>query len=470
MLDYFPYLRQQPTTSSPTLAGLPSLKLFGLSVANTTVDSALDWLCARLETGQRTRVAFLNAHCVNIAASDWQYRSALEEADAILPDGSGIALAARMQKRRIAANLNGTDLVPALGRRLAAAGRSVFLLGGRPGVAGAAAAELTRLCPGLRIAGVADGYFQPDAEQGVIDAINASGADVVLVAMGVPMQDTWLERVAPKLDAGLTMGVGGLFDFLSGRIPRAPLALRRTGMEWTYRLYQEPARMWRRYVLGNPIFVARAVATALTPAARRADLACKRALDIVGAACGLVLISPLLLLSILLVRATSPGPALLKQTRVGKDGRHFSLLKFRSMYVDADARRAALLRENQHGADGVTFKLRRDPRVTPVGYYLRRTSIDELPQLWNVLIGDMSLVGPRPQFPHEVARYRPEHHLRLGLRPGLTCLWQISGRADLPFERQMELDLEYLDRRSIWTDLTILARTVPAVLTARGAY
>jgi exopolysaccharide biosynthesis WecB/TagA/CpsF family protein len=457
-------------TAAVTGRRLPSVRLFGLDVANATVAQALDWICDRLDAGQPTRIAFLNAHCANLAAGDAGYRQALTDVDALLPDGSGVAMAARLHGAKLAANLNGTDLVPALCGRLAASGQSVFLLGAQPGVAEAAAAALQARHPSLRIAGVAHGFFTDAEEAGVIDTINASGADVVLTALGVPKQDVFLARVADRLHARLTIGVGALFDFLAERVSRAPAALRRAGLEWTWRLAQEPARMARRYLLGNPAFLGRAIRSALAPAAARADAAAKRSLDIVGAGCGLVLLSPLLLASMAAIRLTSPGPALLRQTRIGKDGRAFGVLKLRSMFIDADARRAALLATNQHGADGVTFKMRNDPRVTPLGRLLRRSSVDELPQLWNVLIGDMSLVGPRPPLPQEVARYTPAQRRRLEVTPGLTCLWQISGRSNLPFERQVELDIEYITSRSVVKDIGILLRTVPAVLTARGAY
>jgi exopolysaccharide biosynthesis WecB/TagA/CpsF family protein len=446
-----------------------TLSLFGLKLINETMTATLDFLCARLALKVKTRVAFLNAHCVNVAAHDPAYRAALGSADAILPDGSGIAVAAAMQRKRIVQNLNGTDLVPALCRRLANEDHSVFLLGGRPGVAATAAANLRRAIPDLAIAGTHDGYFAAAQEDEIISRINASGAAVVLVAMGVPMQDLWLHRVADRLRAPLTLGVGGLFDFLAQRVSRAPKPLRRTGMEWTWRLYQEPSRMWRRYILGNPAFMLRAAADAL-PMRDQVDLAAKRAMDIAGATFGLLFLSPVLLGAAALVKLTTQGPALLRQTRIGKDGKPFGLFKFRSMYVDADARRVALEAQNQHGADGITFKLRRDPRVTPVGRWLRKSSLDELPQLWNVLKGDMSLVGPRPPLPHEVARYTPAHRRRLEAKPGLTCLWQVSGRADLPFERQVALDIEYLGKRSVLLDIAILLRTIPAVVTARGAY
>ncbi len=460
-----------PNWSMPRLR-LPTMPTFGLRIVDATIDRTLNFLCERLSRGENTRVAFLNAHCVNVAAHNADYQLALASADTVLPDGSGIDLAVRMHGRRLSANLNGTDLVPALCQRLARSGDALFLLGGHPGVAADAARALQIQCPGLRIAGTRDGYFAAGEESDVIQQINASGASVLLVAMGVPQQDIWLAKCHEELAPTLRFGVGGLFDFLSGRIPRAPRALRATGMEWTYRLYQEPARMWRRYVIGNPEFIMRAALDALSSrgVSSRVDLALKRLLDITGAGVALLLSAPLLLLAMAAIRLTSPGPALLRQTRVGENGLPFTMIKLRSMYVDADIRRAALVAQNEHGADGLTFKLKQDPRITSIGRFLRKSSIDELPQLWNVLMGDMSLVGPRPQLPTEVARYAAVHFKRLAAKPGLTCLWQISGRANLPFERQFELDVSYLQSRSILTDLRILLMTFPAVLRARGAY
>jgi lipopolysaccharide/colanic/teichoic acid biosynthesis glycosyltransferase len=269
------------------------------------------------------------------------------------------------------------------------------------------------------------------------------------------------------LRATLSFGVGGLFDFLSGRIPRAPSLLRRIGLEWTYRLYQEPRRMFRRYVLGNPAFVIRVAAETALP---RADAAAKRLLDLTGASLGLLLLAPFFLAVGAAIRLGSPGPALLRQTRIGENGKPFTLYKFRSMYQDAEARLQALRAQNQHGSESVTFKMKRDPRVTAIGRLLRKSSVDELPQLFNVLNGSMSLVGPRPALPAEVAGYTPPQRARLRGKPGLTGLWQVSGRADLPFPRQVELDVDYLQHRNFLRDLAILARTVPAVLLARGAY
>ncbi len=194
----------------------------------------------------------------------------------------------------------------------------------------------------------------------------------------------------------------------------------------------------------------------------------KRALDITVAAALLVLAAPLMLLVAVAIKLDSPGPVIFRQRRVGKDGRLFTFYKFRGMVADAEARLHEVAHLNE--VDGPIFKSRRDPRVTRVGRVLRRTSLDELPQLWNVLRGDMSLVGPRPPLPTEVAQYEPWQRDRLLAPGGITGLWQVSGRNLLGFEDMVRLDLEYITRWSLWLDLVILARTVLVVFTARGAY
>lgn len=200
-----------------------------------------------------------------------------------------------------------------------------------------------------------------------------------------------------------------------------------------------------------------------------ASYALKRICDILLSLAALLFLSPFMFGIAVAVKLTSPGPAIFTQTRVGRFGRHFKFYKFRSMYTDAEARKAALLNRNE-SADGVIFKIRKDPRITPIGRFLRHSSLDELPQLFNVLTGDMSLVGPRPPLPDEVAGYSLEDRKRLNVIPGITCLWQISGRSDIPFSRQVELDKEYIHSRSFWKDVLILLKTIPAILSGRGAY
>jgi exopolysaccharide biosynthesis polyprenyl glycosylphosphotransferase len=194
----------------------------------------------------------------------------------------------------------------------------------------------------------------------------------------------------------------------------------------------------------------------------------KEAVDRILAVAGLLLLAPVMMLVALVVRLDSPGAALFRQTRTGRNGVPFTMLKFRTMHCDAEARRAEL--NALLVGDSVLFKLRDDPRTTRVGRFLRRYSLDELPQLINVLFGHMALVGPRPPLPEEVARYHPDVRRRLAVKPGITGLWQVSGRSDLSWEESVRLDLRYVDNWSLGTDIGILARTLGAVVHHRGAY
>jgi exopolysaccharide biosynthesis polyprenyl glycosylphosphotransferase len=196
-------------------------------------------------------------------------------------------------------------------------------------------------------------------------------------------------------------------------------------------------------------------------------LAVRRVADVVLALAFLVLLSPVLLAIAIGIKLTSPGPVLFRQARCGLHGRRFTFLKFRTMRTDAE--RLKPLLEPFNEMDGPAFKMTNDPRVFQFGGLLRRTSLDELPQLWNILRGDMSFVGPRPSVVEEVAQYAPWQRRRLSMKPGLTCLWQVSGRNELTFDEWMRLDLEYIDNWSLWLDVKIALRTIPAVLLGRGA-
>jgi exopolysaccharide biosynthesis polyprenyl glycosylphosphotransferase len=193
----------------------------------------------------------------------------------------------------------------------------------------------------------------------------------------------------------------------------------------------------------------------------------RRTVELVLASALLVLLSPLLLAIAVAIKLDSPGPVLFRQLRCGLHGRPFTFLKFRSMRVDAEALKKQLAPYNE--MDGPAFKMTNDPRVTPLGRFLRRTSLDELPQLWNIVVGDMSIVGPRPAVIEEVRQYEPWQRRRLSMKPGLTCLWQVNGRNELTFDEWMRLDLEYIDNWSLWLDVKIALKTIPAVLLGRGA-
>lgn len=471
--------RMKPAAAAPArpqigpARKLPTSNVLGFNVADLGMAETVYWIADRAQSRTPTQIAFLNAHCANIARKDWQYEDTLKNVDALLPDGSGVALAAKLDGQRLSTNLNGTDLFGPLCRCLAFRKIPVFFLGGRPGVAEAASENAVDACPGLKVAGYQHGYFSPREEDAIIAKINASGARVVFVAFGVPTQDVWLARVRHRLHAPVVLGVGGLLDFVSGRIPRAPDWMRKTGTEWIYRLKCEPRRMWQRYLVGNFTFTAHAAKYALGRRKRGVwrsiDRGLARAMDVLASGFGMLALSPLLIGTALAVRLESKGPALYRQIRVGENGKHFEIYKFRSMRIDGPSQEE-LSKLADDRDDGVTFKLKRDPRITRVGQFIRKSSIDELPQLWNVFKGDMSLVGPRPALPVEVEKYSTVERRRLRGKPGITCFWQIQGRADLPFDRQVVLDVAYLQKRSIFMDIMILLKTPMAVLTARGAY
>ena len=198
------------------------------------------------------------------------------------------------------------------------------------------------------------------------------------------------------------------------------------------------------------------------------QLVAKRGMDIVMSVLAVVILTPLLLAVAILVATTSRGPIFYVQERVGRGGKPFRIVKFRSMYRDAHDRRGEHAGQNIH--HGPIFKIRDDPRITPVGRAIRRLSIDELPQFFNVLVGSMSLVGPRPALPEEFLDYTDRERDRLLVKPGVTCIWQVSGRSDVDFDTWIDMDLEFIEEWSLRLDLKLLVKTVPAVITGRGAY
>lgn len=197
----------------------------------------------------------------------------------------------------------------------------------------------------------------------------------------------------------------------------------------------------------------------------------KRVIDIIASACALLLLSPVYAVTALLIKIEDRGPIFFKQERIGYRGKSFYMWKFRSMVTNADKLKDQLLDQNQHSGSGsVTFKMKHDPRITRIGRFIRKYSVDELPQFWNVFKGEMSIVGPRPCVPREVVQYSVEDRKRLLAKPGLTCFWQVAGRADIDFEGQVRLDVEYIRSESVWLDIKLLLKTVPAVLLGKGAY
>lgn len=250
---------------TPEFAGRPAaaseqddlLQLFGLPLQNTTLARAADTLLRAAAQGQRRNVYFVNAHCVNLAASHADYDAILRTGDLLFADGIGMRIAARVAGARLRDNVNGTDLFPLLCDGAVRAGLALAFIGGKPGIAQACACKMQAAFPGLNVAFVQDGYFPAEQTDAVLHALRQSQAQLVFVAMGVPRQEQFIHQQGEAMGAAVRLGVGALFDFYSGTVPRAPKLLRRLGMEWLFRLLIEPRRLFARYVLGNPRFLAR---------------------------------------------------------------------------------------------------------------------------------------------------------------------------------------------------------------------
>jgi exopolysaccharide biosynthesis WecB/TagA/CpsF family protein len=490
-------LRNAASSSPPwkeSAESNPAVELFDLTIANSSLHEAADDMVARALSGRRTRVGFVDSYVINVAATSPAYARVLHGADRLYADGGGMALAARLVSSPLVDNVNGTDLFPLLCAAAERAGAKIFLLGDEPGVAEAAAEAVKSMGHPDVIAGAHHGDINSEEDtRAAIELINASGASILLVGMGVPMQDIWIARNFEALQTPVALGVGGLFGLLSRNVSRAPANLRSSGAKGIGRLSQEPRQLWSRHLIGNAAFLTRALIFAAkkrfnaplhAEAARErawrwvqlerrlfayAGPALKRGVDIAGALAAFAMFAPIFVATAIAIKMESSGPVFFRQTRIGKNGVPFTMVKFRSMRVAADA-----LHAKMQGATtcrhAIRYKNQNDPRVTETGRFIRRFSIDELPQFWNVLTGDMSLVGPRPALPSEVKKYSASDRDRLLVKPGITCLWQVEGRANIDFVGQVALDRKYVRQRSLLMDLLLLLRTPYAVLFGGGAY
>lgn len=235
-----------------------TVKVFGIQIDNCSIQEAAESVLNNAEQGIRESIYFLNAHCVNTAAQDASYLKALKNGR-VFGDGAGVTIAAKIAGFRLKENTNGTDLFPVLCELAAKRDLPIALIGGKRDIVTRCAENITKQFKGLTIACALHGFFDQDQESEIIQQINDSGAKIVLIGRGVPLQETWIHQVRDQLEAPQVMAVGGLFDFYSGHRKRAPLFLRKSGLEWLFRLSQEPTRLFSRYIVGNPLFLAKVV-------------------------------------------------------------------------------------------------------------------------------------------------------------------------------------------------------------------
>ena len=426
-----------------------------------------------------------------------------KRSDMIIADGKPIVWACRILGSPLPERVSGSNLICRLSAAAAREGRSVFLLGGMPGTAQKAASLLRARFAGLRVAGTfcPEMNFEntPGRVASILRTVSDARPDIVYVALGSPKQERLIMRLREVHPCAWYIGVGISFSFLSGHIRRAPLWMQKAGLEWIHRLAQEPERLYKRYLLQGIPFVVHLLGSALVrrvarkkkgdcfhsniPKSRKtsSDMLAKRidkgqpyrrkykrAFDCMIALPCLVLLVPLMGLIALVIKLSSPGPLIFSQKRIGLGGRRFTLYKFRTMACRSESRLAQLLLYNE--MDGPVFKMTNDPRVAgPFQKLLRKTGLDELPQLWNVLSGDMSIVGPRPPLPDEVAQYNSYQKMRISVKPGLTCLWQILPRRNkIGFDKWTAMDIEYIETYSFSLDLKIIIRTFPAIILGYG--
>jgi exopolysaccharide biosynthesis WecB/TagA/CpsF family protein len=473
------------------------VKIFDISFDNLKIKDILELIQVSIENNIKRRIYFINADCLNKTFENKEYKDILNNKDLLLADGSGVNMACNILKTPLIENLNGTDMLPLICNLSCSKKYKIFLLGAKEGVANKMKEKLELKYPNIQIVGTQHGFLDDESSCiKVLNKINKLQTDILFVAMGAPFQEIFIEKYKNVISAKITLGVGGLFDFYSTNTNRAPLYIRELGFEWIYRMIQEPKRMWKRYILGNPLFLYRVFKYKKVeeknsliniylnnydkPNRYKMNKSLwkwqfilrnkiKRLIDIFASIILMICLSPLLITIMMIIKITSKGNIFFIQKRVGISGTLFNMYKFRSMVVDAEELKAKLMDQNQ-SADGVLFKMSDDPRITKVGRFIRKTSIDELPQLLNVLKGEMSLVGPRPPIIEEVKQYNMDDKKRLDVKPGITCIWQVSGRSKIPFKEQVKMDKEYIKNQSIYKDIVLLLKTIPAVLFQKGSY
>ena len=446
-------------------------------------------LSLRQSSGSQT-VSFIDAAGLSMANEQADLKQAFSSVDLLIPRGRGINVSMNLINRGQMPSANSSSLYRELLLSLEAFEKPVILFTDNKKAAHKTELEITKLYPNLNLQITICDTQYDKSTQWFLDKIKEKNPSSVLFALETPLQERLMSRVKSKCEVPLLVTLGHpLFDaifevsegFNLSRLRHSVLfSPMRFFKTFVGTLYKIPNSDEKRNSRINTILRQWGWSTRIKRLSIRTKsslwlLRCKmqsilkRSIDLLGAGLGLLLLLPLLIPVAVGIKVTSPGPLFYSQVRVGHRGKLFRMWKFRSMYIDADARKAALMEQNE-SSDGVIFKMKKDPRITPIGRIIRRLSIDELPQLYNVLIGDMSLVGPRPALEAEVAQYPVLARARLEAMPGLTGLWQISGRSDLPFDKQVLLDTAYVNQQSAMNDVKLIAKTIPAVVSGKGAY
>lgn len=425
------------------------MKFLDLNISDLSKNGFIDTLMSfGHNKNEIKKIFYVNAHCINMALKNSDYRDILRRADLIFPDGMSVVWASRILGAPLKERVNSTEVFDAFCVNVIKEHMSIYLFGAEGRVIDNAVTKLRNKYPGLNIAGYHHGYCSTDENNRIIEEINRVKPDFLIVGMGAPKQEMWISANLDRLEVGVCWAVGSLFDYLGGKIIQPPLWIRRCGLEWSSRLLQEPGRLWRRYLIGNAMFIFLVLREFLKNTGRSKIYSIiKRFMDICAGMIVLIISLPFLIIASVLIKLESAGPAIFTQKRVGMNGKEFFMYKFRTMVKDAPP---------------YEFKMKRnDPRITKrMGRFLRDTGLDELPQVWNVLKGEMSLVGPRPEMPFIAYKYTEKERERLMVKPGITGLWQISGKTEEPITSHLEYDLDYIKKRSLILDFMIILKTL----------
>lgn len=482
-------------------AKLKQLPQAGLSFSRISTTRLMEWIGMALVAQQNHLMVFADATTVSRCSQDADLFAVLQNADLLIPRGRGLNLGLNLLGEHQAPTLDSTLLYDHILLELEHRGKPIAILCRDDAQATKMLSQLAARYPHLKSTVHTLAQPQDCDWTKLTDTLADSGAQALIVALESPAQELALRHLGWRLRLPLTIAMGlplfaaleeltssaGKFNTLLRKLSRKRWSVAIRPLSYLRFLWSAAKfKLWRDEQLNTSLRGVNDVLRSSNNQARlvrlqiairsyiwklrcRMQRSLKRAIDIAGASVGLLMLSPLLIPVMLIIKATSPGPLFYSQIRVGYRGKTFRMWKFRSMYIDADARKAALEAQNEM-AGGVIFKMKNDPRITPIGRLIRRLSIDELPQLYNVLSGEMSLVGPRPALESEVAQYPVLARARLEAIPGLTGLWQISGRSDLPFDKQILLDTTYVHTQSASNDIKLIAKTIPAVLSGKGAY